>query len=321
MGGVFFQVEIYNVQVGKTYSVKINPRQIVTPHPSTGGQPYALVVTGSFEKDANLFPKAAPTVSTSSSQIVLGAKNRFTVQGQNFAAAGNTAKLTCGGSTQIPSVKISSSTQTLVTIEIGSSSWTCPGGSITGVITAGGGFSSAPTQVAVAVGANAITGGGTVIIGADGFAQVVPASASARDSVCGTFIDVESCSKIEFCLWDASSQKCYSEPTVSAGVVVLIVLIVLALIAACYVYFVGCFGVGGRGGGAGNYQSKEQPPVVAMTVSGAAGVPPPPKQKPAQVQRPLQAGWVSVVDKASGDTYFFNQSTGATTWERHLIEA
>ena len=316
------QVEIYNAEVGKTYNVKINPRQIVTPHPSTGGQPYALVVTGSFEKDANLFPTAAPVVSTSSSQIVLGEKNRFTVQGQNFAATGNTAELTCSGTNPIPAVSITASTQTLVTIEIGSSSWTCPGGSVMGVITAGGGFSSAPTQIAVAVGSDAITGGGTVVIGADGFAQVVPGSSSARENVCGTFIDEVSCSKIEFCLWDVGSQTCYSEPLVSAGVVVVIVLVVIALITACYVYFVGCFGFGGGGGGHASEQGKEQPPVVAMTFAGAgAGAPPPPSNKPSQAQRPLQAGWVGVVDKASGDTYYYNKSTGATTWERHLIEA
>ena len=316
---MFMQVEIYNPQVGKTYTVKVNPKQIVTPHPSTGGQPYALVVTGSFEKDANLYPSAAPQVTTSSSQIVLGERNRFTVQGQNFAASGNTAKLTCG-TTEIPDVVVTSSAQTLITIEIRSSSWTCPGGSVDGVITAGGGFSSAPVQIAVAVAASAITGGGTVVIGADGFAQVVPASASARDDTCLGFIDEESCSKIEFCLWDSTTRICNAQPLISPVVLILIILVIIFIIGGLYVFFIGCCGVGGRkaAGGGQKYQQKEKP-VVAMTAT--PGLPPPPPNKPKTQQRPLQPGWVEAIDHASGDVYYFNQSTGATTWERHLIEA
>ena len=75
------QVEIYDAQIGQTFSVQINPRQIVTPHPSTGGQPYALVSPEPSRKTPTCTP-ASPTVSTSSSRSCR--LRTLTVQGQNL---------------------------------------------------------------------------------------------------------------------------------------------------------------------------------------------------------------------------------------------
>ena len=40
------------------------------------------------------------------------------------------------------------------------------------------------------------------------------------------------------------------------------------------------------------------------------------KNPAAGSQKPLAAGWEAVVDKESGETYYYNKQSGETTWDR-----
>jgi len=47
---------------------------------------------------------------------------------------------------------------------------------------------------------------------------------------------------------------------------------------------------------------------------------PAPKSPNTSGNKPLQAGWIAVVDQKCGETYYYNKHTRDTTWERLLIE-
>jgi len=103
----------------------------------------------------------------------------------------------------------------------------------------------------------------------------------------------------------------------SAGVVVLIVFVVLALIGGatlwCYIR---------------NKQPAKAPPPVYT--SGTAGAPPPQTAPPPPQMSPppppppppppaadaLPTGWSAAIDPASGQTYYLNSATGASSWTR-----
>ena len=93
----FEQVIVYQ-PTDQWYEVKVVAAQIVTPHPETQGQPFALVVTGKFTKSSELYPGATPILQANSGQkVIIGKKNRWVMLGQKFANTGNEVTLTCQG--------------------------------------------------------------------------------------------------------------------------------------------------------------------------------------------------------------------------------
>jgi len=159
---------------------------------------------------------------------------------------------------------------------------------------------------------------GNLIVGADGVVQVAPTSQVEREASCQGFSNTANvattCTQIEFCEYDETTGTCSAKPAVSVVVIVIIVVVVLLLIGGLYYwFFVRDAGGGGGGGGGGK--------TVQMGNKPAVGIPGPPPKKPKKTgPKPLKPGWKAVVDKDSGDTYFYNADSGATTWERHLIE-
>jgi len=138
----FEQVIVYQ-PTDQWYEVKVVASQIITPHPTTQGQPFALVVTGKFTKTAELYPGATPIVQPNPGQkVILGKKNRWVMLGQQFGATGNVVTLTCQGAA-IQGVAVTTATATSLTVETTVEGWTCPGGVILGTVNANG-FESAP---------------------------------------------------------------------------------------------------------------------------------------------------------------------------------
>lgn len=84
--------------------------------------------------------------------------------------------------------------------------------------------------------------------------------------------------------------------SIPAGAVVAIIIVLLVLIV---------------GGGWYYLHSGKTPPGTSTYGSAQMMAPPPPPGAPS-----LPAGWTELVDPNSGAKYFYNQSTGETTWTR-----
>ena len=162
---------------------------------------------------------------------------------------------------------------------------------------------------------------GNLIVGADGVVQVIPDSIEEREQLCSGFSNTinsnQDCTAIEFCSFDEKTGLCGATPDVQVGIIILIIVIVLFVLLFLY-WFVVIKNGRGNSGNTGwaaqkSTQSKSAPVAVAH-------IPGPPPNKPGASKKPLQSGWKPRVDPSSGDTYYYNESTGATTWERSLIE-
>ena len=148
----FEQVEVYEPGE-QTYLVKVIGKKVTEAHPDSGGQPYALVVSGNFDKSASLYPRGteSPVISANPDQVVIiGEKNRWVLKGKHLQgdSAETKVKLTCADE-DIPGVKIKGTgTATTVTVEITETGWSCPsGGVVYGILTTASGWSSDKTQV------------------------------------------------------------------------------------------------------------------------------------------------------------------------------
>ena len=159
---------------------------------------------------------------------------------------------------------------------------------------------------------------GNLIVGADGVVQVIPDSIEEREQLCSGFSNTinsnQDCTAIEFCSFDEKTGLCGATPDVQVGIIILIIVIVLFVLLFLY-WFVVIKNGRGNSGNTGwaaqkSTQSKSAPVAVAHI----------PPNKPGASKKPLQSGWKPRVDPSSGDTYYYNESTGATTWERSLIE-
>jgi hypothetical protein len=311
----FEQVEVY-APTEQVYEVKIVGVQVAQAHPTTQGQPFSLVVTGKFAKTAELYPNAAPIVIPATNQkVIIGRANRWVLQGQRFGATtqDNTVRITCQGA-EVPGAIVSSGSPTSVTVELTQQGWQCPGRTMMGVLVTSSGFESAPVQVG-----NALTEAeaGGVIVGADGVVQVAPATQEEREQTCQSFTNVNNvainCQAIEFCEYDEKTGQCGAKPDPTVWIVLILILIML-LIGCGYI----TYKRRESESGVWSVKAKTNLP-VARPVVGIPG-PPPNKPKGKGNLRPLKAGWNERKDPGSGDTYYYNESSGATTWERNLIE-
>jgi hypothetical protein len=119
-----------------TYVVKVSGTRV-----AQGPQPYALVVTGIFDKTSDLYPGKAPTVTVSSG-VVTTTTTSLTIAGSRFSpnTAGNAVTLSCGTAT----VVTASIAQLTLSVNLAG----CVAGPLTATVTANG-FKSASAQVAV----------------------------------------------------------------------------------------------------------------------------------------------------------------------------
>ena len=261
------------------------------------------VVTGKFQKTAELYPSVTPIMQSNSGQkVIVGRKNLFIIQGQKFGptAGDNTVSLDCAG-TPIDGVIVTSATTTSLSVEISSENWSCKGGAINGIVTTASGFASAPVQVGTALdGAES----GNFVVDANGVVQVAPSTLEEKKALCGGFSNIvdaaeaeKGCSAIEFCKYDVATGTC-GATGLDAGIVLLIIFIVLAVVVlVVFLVLKQRNGGGGGGGGQSNLPT-------AATVA----VPGPPPNKPSK-QRPLQPFWKEQVDPGSGESYYYNTDT------------
>merc|ERR1711916_199201 len=116
--------------MGVKYTVVVEGKQVVTPHPNTGGQPYALVITGNFKGKSEYYQGRAPTVESASGiRIVAGAKSRIPIAGKNFASKNGDNKpvFSCSGSGSVPVGRVAGGSSTGLVIET-NSGWGCTSG-------------------------------------------------------------------------------------------------------------------------------------------------------------------------------------------------
>ena len=322
-------VTITNPKPGVKYTIVVEGKQVVTPHPNTGGQPYALVVTGNFKAQSEYYQGRAPAIESASGiRIVAGAKSRIPIAGKNFASrsSDNSAAFSCDGSGSVPVGRVAGGSSTGLVIET-NSGWTCATGLKLSIESGRVASSDIPVEVQ--------QGGG--LVGADGFTIVAPSNAEDQSQICGALVTQTNCEQLSFCTFDATTGFCTSQPAISLGVVVIIIIIVIAVGIVVYWQMhrsvlkraassryvprgqPSWLNAGAPGEAQANVGGgKSASGVVAVGSGGGGGSSG--AELVAKTEKPLKEGWKAIVDDDTGKTYYFEESTGSVTWERHLVE-